>query len=870
MPVESGDIRVLREFLHEVGYRDDLIRSSFPIWLGRRIETVDLCCFGRARPADMTTATIIGRSLPSKAAMGSTIEAAQAIACPAAVFAFPDSIELWSISAPPGSATQVGTAPREDMGRLARRFRGELGPEVLLGAKRLGRQAALFPVDVSLLSNARRSSSEHLAGRVGTAMDTILSPLPQDAAERAKRLVDASTVVVGALAALMVRDRDKAALADVAGEELFREAAVRFPGYFDWLDRLDSFTREHLNEALAVLGDDVDYEGLEPGVVSKVYETAVVSKSDRLDLGIFYTPPDLAHRLVEHIPFEELAPEERIVLDPACGSGTLLLAAYDRLQGLAPAAWDPFQQHEYLISHLAGYDTDQFAVEIAKLSLLLHALPVGNRWDIKRLDTRSAAIPSPRPSVVISNPPWRDERSRGGVRRQLADDFLEQMLRFVKPQGFVAVLLPAGWLSAAESKSARQLVRDRTDLFEVWRLPEGTFGGGQLIGPCVLIARAKPPSGRPWVFRRVLSRHALPGFYETGAADEQFLAWSDDPSYQHTLLRGPLDEAGELLSTLPTLRSLALVQNGPVPEPPAASRGGEGDFLWLRHAGKLPAFGQAPEGDLIPARFPDEFHRAGTHDGRVFSRNKILVSAKRKPYNPWRLKVGLDLRGVIPRESLYMIIPHEERLETLFALVAILGSSVASCWVDSYNPKMAIDAQVLNSLPIPPPNAPWSQLARVGRRLTEVSGQPTKLLSATREADRVVAAAYGLSADVVAKLQRHFGGFTASDERVPRYPAATKHPLPKGVDARSFGAVLGIEGKQLRLWVSGATEDQGEVYALPDRFMGWHCHTGATFEVSNEDEGLRSAQYYFQRRSYQDWDQLSDELSALPEHELNP
>jgi hypothetical protein len=858
-PTNSGDIQVLRTFLRDIGYRDDLIHSKFPVWLGQAVEIVDFAAFGRIQPADMTTATIIAHSLPSKAAMGPTIEAAQAIACPAAVLTFPESVEVWSVSAPPGSATQIESVPRNEAEQLARRIRSELEPDVLLRAKTTGRQAALFPVDIGLLSKAQRNSSEHLSSRVGDAMAHILSPLPDSEPRRAKLLVDASRVVVGALAALMVRDKFKLV---AHGSELFQLARSRFGGYFDWLDTLDSFTEQQLSEVLEILGDGVDYEGLAPAVVSEVYEMAVVSQSDRLQLGIFYTPPDLARRIAEHLPFEELPSEDRIVFDPACGSGTLLLAAYDRLQRLAPANWDPFRQHDYLVSHLAGYDTDQFAVEIAKLSLLLHALPVGNSWNIERRDTRFAPIPSPRPSVVLSNPPWRDERSRAGVRRQLADDFLERMLDFVKPGGFIAVLLPSGWLSTVESQTTRRLVRERTDVFEVWRLPESTFGSGHL-GPCVLLAQAKPSSGRSWVFRRVLTDRTLSKFYETGSADEQFLAQPTDYAPDGALLRGPLHEAGELLANFPQLHSRALVQNGPVPEPPTRERGGVGPFWWLRFAKDLPAYGESAAASLLRVRFPDDFHRAGTHDGRIYRRSKILVSAKRSPDNPWRLKVGVDFRGIIPRESLYMILPHADDENELYALVALLGSSVASCWIDTYNSKMAIDAHLLGSLPIPPPDASWNELADVGRRLVASSGQPAELSILTREADRLAARAYRLPAEVIRGLNRHFAGFTAPGEKRPRYEAVRSSPLPKGVDSRSFGGVLAVEGRKLRLWVSGETEDDGRLLPLPDRFLGWHCEAGRTFEISDEDEGLGSARYHFQARSYQDMEQLTDELSAI-------
>jgi predicted RNA methylase len=843
-----------------LGYGDELVREDFPIWLGSSIETVNFACFGQPEPMDMTTSTIIGHTLPSGSTTDTTIAAARAIACPAAVIAFPDVIELWSVESRPGAATRIASAERGEAGRLAGSFYNDLSPEPLLNAKNARQQLSLFPVDVGLLTTARRGSSANLSALVEEAMSQALLPLPREEEQRAERLVDASRAVVGSLAALMVRDKFEL---EETGLSLFEQARQRFPGYFDWVQRPSSVGQDQLTEILSILGDGVNYEGLDPSVVSEVYETAVVSQSDRLRLGIFYTPPELARQIALHVPFEAIPPDERVVLDPACGSGTLLLAAYDRLQALAPAAWDLQETHNYLVSHLTGYDMDQFAVEIAKLSLLLHALPEGNSWRIEQHDTlRSRGPTTMRPSVVVSNPPWRDERSRQGVRRQLADDFLERMLELVKPGGFLAVVLPVGWLTSASTKRTRQFMRERTDVFEVWRLPEDTFGSSA-IAPCVLLAQVKQPSGRPWVYRRVLSSQRLNRFFETGTADEHYLAQVTNGLRADSLLRGPLDSARAQLSELPKLRSVATVQNGPVPEPPVKEVGGEGDFLWLRRATDLPAFAEPPLSALTRVRFPDDFHRAGTHDGSVFRRPKLLVSAKRSPENPWRLKVGIDHRGIIPRESLYMIIPASDDEDRLYALLALLSSAVASCWIDSYETKMAIDARLLGDMPVPRQGKrTWTRLAKAGRGLAAAAAHPhlspARLSRIAREVDQRVTAAYGLPGDVAERLYQHFSGFD-SPERSPRYLRKEGSRVLYGAETARFGAVLEVLDETLRIWVPGVTDEDGEVLQLPARFLGWHCEVGSTFEVLSPTEDLLSARYRFQRRSYQDFSPISQD-----------
>jgi SAM-dependent methyltransferase len=810
---------------------------------------------------DMTTTTIVGHSISSRSLIKITLDAARAIASPAVVLVFPETLELWNVTARPGDEHRVETVPRREVSNLARKYRGDLAPDTLYAAKSHGQQLSLFPIDVGLLNSARSGSSGLLSERVTEAMRVMLRSLPDGEAQRAEQLAETSRVVIGALVALMVRDKFELS---ITGSELFAAAREQYPNYFDWLERLHPIAEDQLSRLLGILGDGVNYEGLDPTVVSEVYERAVVSQSERLRLGIFYTPPDLARQLAIHVPFEELPPEDRVVLDPACGSGTLLVAAHERLQALAPAIWDPDLRHRYLTSRLVGYDTDQFAVEIARLSLLLNALPAGNRWQIEHRDSLHTPMPSPRPTVVISNPPWRDERSRGGMRRQLADDFLQRMLSFVKPGGFIAAILPAAWLTSDVSRHTRELLQESTDVFEVWRFPEGVFGAAKLA-PCVIFAQAKQPGDRAWVFRRVLTRKGITRFYETGAAEEQVLAHRRRAARPKVLLRGPLDEAWELVSTLPRLRSVATVQNGPIPEPPVADRGGQGDFELLRRAGDFRAFGEPPRDALVRVRFPQDFHRAGTHDGTIFRKPKLLVSAKRWTVNPWRLKVGLDRRGIIPRESLYMVIPSSKDEDTLYALMAILGSSVASCWIDSYSTKMAVDADLLGDLPLPRPGRIWKDLARAGQgMLWAGASEGLELSFLARAMDELVVQAYELPQDVVQKLERHFRGFDAP-EGGQRYRVsdAVETETRSGVETRRFGAVLDVEDDRLRLWVPGVTDEDGSLFQLPERFLGWHCQPDATFEVSTVDSDLRLARYHFQARSYQSFDPMLNQADAM-------
>lgn len=103
------------------------------------------------------------------------------------------------------------------------------------------------------------------------------------------------------------------------------------------------------------------------------------SKSKRKSQGIYYTPKYIVEFIVKETLGEVLKktkPQEiqKIkVLDPACGSGSFLNAAYDKiLESIGSQSL--FTKFDILKDNIYGVDLDTQAVEIAQLNLLLKVL----------------------------------------------------------------------------------------------------------------------------------------------------------------------------------------------------------------------------------------------------------------------------------------------------------------------------------------------------------------------------------------------------------------------------------------------------------------------------------------------------------------
>jgi len=107
----------------------------------------------------------------------------------------------------------------------------------------------------------------------------------------------------------------------------------------------------------------------------------------RKQQGIYYTPEfvvdyivkETVGRFIEEHSYNDIFNIK--ILDPACGSGSFLIRAYDELlhyharqQGKSPAELDHLERRTILLRNIFGVDLDRQAVEITRLSLLLRSL----------------------------------------------------------------------------------------------------------------------------------------------------------------------------------------------------------------------------------------------------------------------------------------------------------------------------------------------------------------------------------------------------------------------------------------------------------------------------------------------------------------
>lgn len=121
---------------------------------------------------------------------------------------------------------------------------------------------------------------------------------------------------------------------------------------------IEGRTADTLNDFIEEL-DGYDLRGIgRRDFLGDIYEK-LIPTDERKALGEFYTP----HIIAEFIVNAVVDNPEDIILDPACGTGTFLTAAYKYKKDLGD------QEHQQIVDQLVGVDVNRFAAHLAVINL---------------------------------------------------------------------------------------------------------------------------------------------------------------------------------------------------------------------------------------------------------------------------------------------------------------------------------------------------------------------------------------------------------------------------------------------------------------------------------------------------------------------
>ena len=255
-----------------------------------------------------------------------------------------------------------------------------------------------------------------------------------------------------------------------------------------------------------------------------VYENTLISDEVRTEFGTHSTPTYLVDYIVGRLTpwIEGLEQDQRSVFEPACGPGAFLIAAIRLLTSLLPPkSAEPRARKKYLRDRVRGYDVDDFAVEIARLSLTLTDIPNPNGWSVKAANLFESELierAARQSAILLANPPFEDfkptQRATYGRKfRQprflnKAAEMLYRAFLAMPAGGVFGVVVPQTLLHEANATEFRRLLVEHFEFQEVCLFPDKVFNFADQES-AILLGRKHPPVSplsRSIRYRRVRER----------------------------------------------------------------------------------------------------------------------------------------------------------------------------------------------------------------------------------------------------------------------------------------------------------------------------------------------------------------------------
>jgi len=192
-------------------------------------------------------------------------------------------------------------------------------------------------------------------------------------------------------------------------------------------------------------------------------------------------------------------------MDPCCGTGGFLLAAYDHMKNQSK----DIEKQEFLKNTaLSGADNTALVVTLASMNLFLHDIGISK----SPIAYRDSLIETTEDTyqVVLTNPPF-GTRPQGSVEVyanrpefvKTSDNqvnFLQHIMSIVKTGGRVGVVLPDSVLTdVGATKQVREKLLKDFNLHTILRLPTGIFYANG-VKTNVLFFEKGEPTEEIWVY----------------------------------------------------------------------------------------------------------------------------------------------------------------------------------------------------------------------------------------------------------------------------------------------------------------------------------------------------------------------------------
>ena len=453
------------------------------------------------------------------------------------------------------------------------------------------------------------------------------------------------------------------------------------------------------------------FQNLSVESLAYVYETTLVAEKTRNLYGIHSTPPYVAEYIVRQMHFEDLEIQDSRVFEPFAGHAVFLVAAMQRLKERLPLNWTRDERHEYFRRMLVGIEIDDFAREVARLSLMLADYPNPAGWRIYGADALTSELVETeleRARVVLCNPPFENfnlaERAQYGQLFSVSKPaaILHRVLQ--RPPQMLGFVLPRSFVDGRRYRDLRlEVARIYTDI-DLVALPDKVFRHSDV--EAVLLVAAQRPGKKRMLSVGEVKKQDLQHFYHTHQPS-YVSSTSFDPAkndFGASIWIPALSDVWEAATHLKTLGDVAAVHRG-IEFNVRLDRNRDQLVSTVPRAGYVPGLQVVRdhvEPFLVTANvflnISAQFMKGGAHL-LPWEHPKIIVNARRRTRGPWTVSASVDTEGLVCYQNFHGVWPSDATHVELLA--AVLNGPVANAFVATREGKRDVRRQTLLGIPVP-------------------------------------------------------------------------------------------------------------------------------------------------------------------------
>lgn len=705
-------LRDIRRGFQGIGYIGGLLREEYEfadvLSSDHPVKMIPLAAFAQEPPsyrnASFGVAIANGQSGPA------FIQDHRSLGAPQILEVTDDRVLRWKMAGK-GMPSLLEELAADDLPELFLRYKDEWSPRQILRAKSGGDAATQLDfIDVGLLPalefEVRSKLDELLRDTITLAINTFEQKVPFSK----EFYPPLFRLIFRLIAAKVLADRQHPGDWTVDDPELVVRSVEDF--YFK-----DSPSERALGDlATQVASWDriraaFHFQNLSVDSLAYVYENTLVTRDTRKLFGIHSTPPAIAEYIVNRLPFNELEINDRRIFEPFSGHSVFLVAAMQRLRELLPTEMGPAQRHDYFVSMLAGIEIDDFAREVARLSLMLADYPNPDGWRLHGGDALTSTVfdqELAQANIVLCNPPFESFNSDEKERYQNLYSFsrpVEILHRVLKRSpALLGFVLPKVFLAGRSYRDLRSRLGRTYSSVETLSLPDRVFQHSE--ADSVLLLCSGLGDGPVNLKAGEVYKSDLKSFYAThhpSYQSEECVVHAET-RFADSIWLPPLQEAWEATALMTRLGEVSDIHRGI--EFNGRLRGNE--ELYVSDQGRegfLPGLhrvqGSSEPYVVVNTNYLNvsPLMMRGYAYKLPWDKPKVVVNASRRTRGFWRITAAQDNFGLVCYQNFHGIWPSADL--SLEVLTAVLNGPVANAFASVREPSRHVRIKTLADIPIP-------------------------------------------------------------------------------------------------------------------------------------------------------------------------